>query len=110
MIEPTPIIDLTTSRAAGTSSATHLITAKNLQAKLDDAKAGLRIVNARAELSTHTWDGIEEWVGEDGALGLKDPKIVESDVQAQIVRVLHVQILDHGLLAIQLSILNNSLS
>ncbi|KAG1850019.1 hypothetical protein F4604DRAFT_87977 [Suillus subluteus] len=84
MIEPTPIIDLTTSRAAGMSSATHLITAKNLQAMLDDAKAGLRIVNARAELSTHTWDGIEEWVGEDGALGLKDPKIVESDVQAQI--------------------------
>ncbi|KAG2359003.1 hypothetical protein BDR07DRAFT_1293364 [Suillus spraguei] len=51
---------------------------------LDDAKAGLRIVNAHTELSTHTWDGIEEWVGEDGALGLKDPKIVESDVQAQI--------------------------
>lgn len=90
MIEPTPIIDLTTSRAAGASSATHLITAKNLQAALDDAKAGLRIVNARAELSTHTWDGIEEWVGEDGALGLKDPKIVESDVQAQIVRALHI--------------------
>ncbi|KAG2119826.1 uncharacterized protein F5147DRAFT_665502, partial [Suillus discolor] len=53
-------------------------------ATLDDAKAGLRIVNAHAELSTHTWDGIEEWVGEDGALGLKDPKIVESDVQVQI--------------------------
>ncbi|KAG2143085.1 hypothetical protein DEU56DRAFT_733293 [Suillus clintonianus] len=86
MIEPTAIIDLTTSRAARnpTSSATHLTTARNLQATLDDAKAGLRIVNARAELSAHTWDGIEEWVGEDGALGLKDPKIVESDVQAQI--------------------------
>ncbi|KAG1776724.1 hypothetical protein EV702DRAFT_1105958 [Suillus placidus] len=85
MIEPPAnIIDLTTSRAAGMSSATHLVTAKNLQATLDDAKAGLRIVNAQAELSTHIWDGIEEWVGEDGALGLKDPKIVESDVQAQI--------------------------
>ncbi|KAG1862971.1 hypothetical protein C8R48DRAFT_762064 [Suillus tomentosus] len=47
-------------------------------------KSGLRIVNAHAELSTHTWDGIEEWVGEDGTLGLKDPKIVESDVQVQI--------------------------
>ncbi|KAG1862932.1 hypothetical protein C8R48DRAFT_708988 [Suillus tomentosus] len=84
MIEPTPIIDLTTSGAARTSLAEHLITAKNLQATLDDAKSGLRIVNAHAELSTHTWDGIEEWVGEDGTLGLKDPKIVESDVQVQI--------------------------
>jgi len=88
MIELTPMIDLTTSRTAGnlTSSATDLTAARNLQATLDDAEARLRIVNARAELCTHTWDGIEEWVGEDGALGLKDPKIVESDVQAQIVR------------------------
>lgn len=59
---------------------------------MDDARARLRIVNARTELYAHTWDGIEEWVGEDGALGLKDPKVVEADVQAQIVGFLYVQI------------------
>jgi hypothetical protein len=92
MTEPASIIALTASRAAGyqNSSATDLTASRNLQATLDDAKARLRIVNARAELCTHTWDGIEEWIGEDGALGLKDPKIVESDVQAQIVSFLHV--------------------
>jgi len=87
MTEPDPIAALTASRAAGhpTSSAADLNAARNLQATLDDAKARLRILNARAELCAHPWDGIEEWVGEDGALGLKDPKVVESDVQAQIV-------------------------
>jgi hypothetical protein len=87
MTEPASTIALTASRAAGhpTLSATDLTAARNPQATLDDAKTRLRIVNARAELCTHTWDGIEEWVGEDGALGLKDPKVVESDVQAQIV-------------------------
>lgn len=75
MTEPASIIDLTA--------------ASNLQTTLADARARLRIVNARSELCSHTWDGIEEWVGEDGALGLKDPKVVESDVQAQIVGFLH---------------------
>ncbi|KAJ8594961.1 hypothetical protein M405DRAFT_728882 [Rhizopogon salebrosus TDB-379] len=86
MTEPASTIALTASRAVGhpTLSATDLTAARNPQATLDDAKTRLRIVNARAELCTHTWDGIEEWVGEDGALGLKDPKVVESDVQAQI--------------------------
>jgi len=95
MTEPASIIAPTTSRATGhsTLSGIDLTAARNLQATLDDARTRLRIVNARSELCSHTWDGIEEWVGEDGALGLKDPKVVESDVQAQIVGFLHDHIM-----------------
>jgi len=54
---------------------------KQLQAILDDAN--LHILNSRAQLKSHRFDGIEDLpAGEDA---LSDPAVVASDLAAQTV-------------------------
>lgn len=55
--------------------------AKQLQATLENAS--LHILNSRAQLKTHQFDGLDDWpAGEDA---LSDPAVVASDVAAQTV-------------------------
>lgn len=56
---------------------------KQLQATLDNAN--LYILNSRAQLKSHRFDGLEDLpTGEDA---LSDPAVVASDVAAQAVRI-----------------------
>ncbi|KAI9569935.1 hypothetical protein HD554DRAFT_472797 [Boletus coccyginus] len=63
----------------GLSKMSTLDPPKQLQAVLDDAN--LHILNSRAQLKSHRFDGIEDWpAGEDA---LSDPAVVASDLAAQ---------------------------